>query len=312
MKLYTKKCCTACGNESSSKKKCEHCGIDKNKKHGFCAWCGSEISSGAKVCKNCGEKRIESGKFTNAIRIFFSVIFFIVGVCNLFIAILPAIFFLVFAILLLPIAKTFYNGLTHEKVALRKKLNPIISMVLVVFFVVSTIGSLNVTNYNTAIEEWEEGHYGTAMYHFNASKGYKDSNEYIEKFEEEVSAQLSETLWYSYPQYYEDHGEIREQWHYKFNPDGTAVVRKQQVSTHSYRVESYKDSTHPYIFDYVINNGLYDAQISVGGVSYSLLVVKNDDGELEVVSFSPTDFTTERLSFSRDTGDFPEVGDPIY
>ena len=313
IKIRTQEYCTCCGNKSSSKKICEHCDTRKGARHYYCAWCGSDLPSGSQICDNCGEKIDRFQRIKNAPRIFFATFLFFLATLNFFVAIVPAIFFLLFAVLLLPVAKKFYLGLTHGKISLRKKLNLIISPLLVVCIIINTTAFMNLGNYETGVEEWNAGSFANAMYHFNGCKNYKDTKDYIEEFESEVTSQLIESLWYSFPYGLDGNGE-KERWHYQFNSDGTALLRKQQLTEtqHSCRVASYQDHTYNYTFEYVINSGLYDIQISVGGKSYSLLVVRNDDGNIELIHFSPADPSAERISYSRDYGALPKVGDSIY
>ncbi len=127
------KFCTNCGKENN-KKICLHCGVKRNTSHLFCEWCGNPITENASICTACKEM-VKSGgskKIFSIISIIcIALLIFSIVMSLTSGAFIPVILFAIGIILLLPFTKNAIKSATHTKQSLRKPLN-IIRVILVI------------------------------------------------------------------------------------------------------------------------------------------------------------------------------------
>lgn len=286
--------CTNCGKESSAKRVCEHCGVKKNKKHNFCQWCGTELDRKAKTCPNCGEPKKAISFLGKVFQRFFGGFFIFYGLLYMMQSFLPALLVLLVGVLLLPSAQMAFRKATHSNLKLRKIINLIATPVLAVVLFLSMNTCLTVSQYETAVEHWDNGAYAAAMNYFSKIPDYKDSDEYIEKFESEVIASLVENPWCSGMEHCDTITKLNTRWDYAFDEDGNVLRREQlweRQSHGGYVMVSYKDYELPYTLIYDTNEetGVYEARILIGSEGaqreYVLYLGINEDDEIVVIGF---------------------------
>ena len=127
------KFCTNCGKENN-KKVCPHCGVKRNTTHLFCEWCGEQLTENASICIACKEKVKPDAlkKVFSIISIIFIAFFiFAIAMSISSKAFISVILFVLGIFLLLPFTKNAIKSATHTKQSVRKPLN-IIRIVLVI------------------------------------------------------------------------------------------------------------------------------------------------------------------------------------
>ena len=135
--IRLKQYCTNCGEENHDKI-CKHCGVKKNKSHKFCVWCATELDDSVKACPNCQEPIKSDHILKKIIRIILLVMLGLMAFNGFSEGhIIAAILFLVVFVLLLPITKTMLLELTHERITMRRWLQPIRLIAMALVFIVA-------------------------------------------------------------------------------------------------------------------------------------------------------------------------------
>ena len=302
--------CTNCGKETSAKKFCEHCGVKQNKKHNFCAWCGTEFEVNVKVCPNCKEpKRIGTGigklfrVLAAAVILFVGVIYTLTAIISLPEGMVPAIVTLLIGILILPFTQRLFHKATHKHLKLRKVVRWIAPVVLTVALFLSLNSFTIIHGYSTAMKHWDETAYSAAMNYLTKNPEYKDSQKYIDKFESDVHNSLLKSPWWGGLERYDAYGDSI---HYEFRADGTVLRRNVSWNMEKgMKLADYEDFEYKYTLTYDTNDetGLYEVRLDISsGDSYIMHLGANDSGVIVVNGFveQSAGGITERL-FTRDT-----------
>jgi len=133
------KYCKNCGKENSAKI-CSHCGSNSRKAHNYCGWCGNEINEKVIICPNCHEKQVDGAgaKFGNAICVVLALIFAFTAAGFIFFegAIVPAVLFLIAAVLLLPFMNNVVKNATFGNKGKRTLLSIARILAVIVIFIV--------------------------------------------------------------------------------------------------------------------------------------------------------------------------------
>ncbi len=142
------KFCTNCGKENNDKI-CRHCGVKRNTSHLFCEWCGNPINENASICTSCKEMVKPDGSK----RIFgvISIISIAFLICYISMSLslgggLSVVLLSFGIILLLPFTKNAIKSATHTKQSLRKPLN-IIRVILVIILAFAGLVSMPPVEY---------------------------------------------------------------------------------------------------------------------------------------------------------------------
>ena len=307
--------CTNCGKETSARKICEHCGVKKNKKHNFCEWCGTAFEPNTKVCPNCKEPKRIGSIIGNAFRLLFAIIIIFVGfvytmsgLLSLPEGLLPGLIVLLIGIAILPSSQRILYKITHNNLQYRKTIRLVATPVLIIVLFFSMNSWTTIYGYSKAMEHWEDNAYAAAMDYLVRHPEYKDSQEYIDKFETEVYTSLMETPWCSDLMKY---GNYADRWDYEFHSDGTLLRRKQlwkenvYVTGSGYELDSYEDTVFSgYSLAYGSNDetGVYEVCIQFGyDFEYVLNLGIAEDGTIVVIGFYGTVGTQGDSWYSRDS-----------
>lgn len=286
--------CTNCGKETSAQKVCEHCGVKRNKAHKFCEWCGTAIEPKAKVCSNCGEPKKASSFIGKTVRIILAAFLLLYGLISFGDSAFLALFIALVGILLLPFAQRLFRKATHNNQKLRKMIARIATPVLAVLVFLSMHTCAKISNYEDAVESWDNKAYAAAMYWFNRYPDHKDAGTYIEKFENDVLVSLTQNPWSSDMEFCvystgAPNGYLQTRWSFCFNEDGSVLRRAQiweSTSSTTYRMVSYDDTTfssYSLVYDINEETGIYEVLVCFGqDFEYVLTLGVDNDGEIVV------------------------------
>lgn len=175
--------CGNCGNEKG-KKVCASCGQKKVTTAKFCEWCGTEIQPGYAICTNCKES-IKPKKAAALIGNILLVVLFVIMLFISFDAVgLMSVFSVGGIALSLPVVRSIIIKKTHNKIEKRKIAHIIrYSAVFVVF--IACLLSINLTDYNAAINNFEEDPL-FSLETMESFGDYKDAPEKVKEFKSEI------------------------------------------------------------------------------------------------------------------------------
>lgn len=167
--------CRNCGTEFNAKI-CPACGVKRGRGKGHCVWCGNEIAAEASVCPHCQEKTKNSSGFVNFLKVFFSVLCFLLAFIMLFSSVIGSILFSVAGVLSLPAVREMIKKRTHDSRRARKPLQASRIVATILCFIIGF-----------CVDPVDSGSQGGALVD---SSGKPYSKEFIAVFEDMVEEEM--------------------------------------------------------------------------------------------------------------------------